>query len=113
VLWAGMYGGLIRFHKPTETLTLHFFPFEDKNEQITRNAFRRILPHMDGFVYTGAWGAVWQRFDPSTGRLTALPVRPDNDPDLVMMNVRRLISDVLGRIWITAGNGLFVYDPAD
>ena len=111
VLWAGLYGGLQRLDKRTGTSRYYYFPAGNKEQRIARNAFRRILMHADGRLYAGSWGAVWQVFDPGTGILTPLSVDPRNAPGHPMANIRRLTPDHAGNIWITAGNGLYVYDP--
>ena len=83
LIWAGTPSGLEEINKKTGEVRWYTFPQNDKNLQVSLNAFRRLYYHDDGLLYVGSWSAGVNVFDPVTKTFTPLPVKDGPGVDML------------------------------
>ena len=110
IVWAGTPSGLEEINKKTGEVKWYTFPQKDKDYQVAVNAFRRLYYHDDGLLYVGSWGAGMNVFDPVKKTFQPLPVKEGPGVDILKTPIARLVRKSRNEIWITALNGLVLYD---
>jgi ligand-binding sensor domain-containing protein/two-component sensor histidine kinase len=109
IVWAGTVAGLQEINKYTGKVTWHVFPQKDKDYQVSVNAFRRIYHHTDGLLYVGGWSAGMHIYDPATKTMSKLPVGKRWER-LMHTPIASIYRKSDHELWITALDGLAVYD---
>jgi len=110
IIWAGTPGGLLEVNKFSNDVRLFTFTRPGKDYQVALNAFRRMCYMDDGLLYVGSWGAGVNVFDPTNKTFTPLILKTEEEKKAMGGVIGNLFRKTDHEIWITAGNGLVIYD---
>lgn len=107
-LWVGTDdSGLNRFSPESETFVTYQHNADDPNS-LSGNTINALLVDKDGLLWVGTKHGGLNRLDPATGKIERQPL--GSNSQLPGINVRALIQDSFGQIWIAMRDkGLVVY----
>lgn len=110
LIWAGTPAGLQQVNKRTGQVRWFTFPQQNKDYQVSVNAFRRLCYHTDGKLYVGSWGAGVSVFDIQKQTLQPLPMKTKYGGDILQTPIAKILSRNGDELWITALNGFVIYN---
>lgn len=110
IIWAGTPAGLQEINKYSGKVKWYTYPQQNKDYQVSLNAFRRLYHHDDGLLYVGSWSAGINVFDPHTKTFTPLPTKESEGNKLLQGPVSGIRRKSKEEFWITSINGLGIYN---
>lgn len=107
--WVGTYGGGLALLNRASGSVTRFVNDLDDPLSISSNIVTAILerPEEPGILWIGTAEGGLNRFDSATGRFERIG-RREGLPDL---NIKSLLEDDMGRLWIGTSDGLVRFDP--
>lgn len=106
IIWAGTTAGLEKINKYSGRVEWYTFPQENKDYQVSLNAFRRLYSH-NGLLYVGSWGAGMNVFDPKNKTFSPMEMKFQH---YFGGSVSNLVKKSSTEIWITTSIGLYSFD---
>ncbi|HRX93151.1 MAG TPA: histidine kinase, partial [Chitinophagaceae bacterium] len=106
IIWAGTTAGLEKINKYAGRVEWYTFPQEDKDYQVSLNAFRRLYSH-NGLLYVGSWNAGMNVFDPKNKTFKPIEMLFHH---YFGGSVSNFVKKSNTQLWITTSLGLYVYD---
>ncbi len=108
-LWIGTFGGLNRFDPGSETCR-RFVHDPDDSRTLAGNVVRALCQDRSGSLWVGIQGGGLDRLDPATEHIVHYRRVDPRNPE--HPEVRAILEDGDGRLWIGTTGGLDRIDPA-
>ncbi|MGX5817355.1 two-component regulator propeller domain-containing protein [Chitinophaga lutea] len=112
-IWVGTNDGLTRMYKENgryRSVSYHHDPADPAS--LSADFISTIMEDTEGRIWIGTLHNGVNRYDPATGRFFRLPTGQGHPFGIVNLNVRKIIRDRSGRMWVGTQDGLSVVNPA-
>jgi len=111
-IWLGTTGGLVNMKMENGTLRFNYFKhFSDKLNAVVDNHITSIVEDADHNLWMGTKQTGLYKLNPRTQQIVGYKYSVLNARGISSNNVRKIIKDKTGKLWIGTLHGINIYDP--